>query len=60
VRTSNARTCAGFVPATLDVPAQDFGFIWSAWKRANNFDGSGWHAPAGLKSDDDSAKITAQ
>ena len=26
-------------PATLDAPAQDFGFIWSpiAWKLANNF-----------------------
>ena len=26
-------------PATLDAPAQDFGFVWSpiAWKLANNF-----------------------
>ena len=49
-------------PATLDAPAQDFGFVWSpiAWKLANNFDRAVWHAPAGLKSDDDSAKITAQ
>ena len=31
-----------------------------AWKLANNFDGAVWHAPAGLKSDDDSGKITAQ
>jgi hypothetical protein len=49
-------------PATLDAPAQDFGFVWSpiAWKLANNFDRALWHAPAGPKSAGDSAKITAQ